>query len=131
MPRFRNPVYNPWKINIAPESEEQEGDVVISQTGYQMILLATNEVNVDINDFNTNLKQNDPNYFCVEKKQDYTIVPNSCHIFEQEQYTYQMKNPLTLRIAIYTAISSRQERVFQNCTNVTKFYFCEPYPLKV
>ena len=70
-----------------------------------MILLATNEVNVDINDFNTNLKQNDPNYFCVEKKQDYTIVPNSCHIFEQEQYTYQMKNPLTLRIAIYTTIT--------------------------
>ena len=65
-----------------------------------MILLATNEVNVDIDSFNTNLKQNDPNYFCVGKKQDYTIVPNSCHIFEQERYTYQMKNPLTLRIEI-------------------------------
>ena len=96
-----------------------------------MILLATNEVNVDINDFNTNLKQNDPNYFCVEKNQDYTVVPNSCHIFEQEQYTYQMKNPLTLRIAIYTIISSRPEGVFQNCTNVTNFDICEPYPLKV
>ena len=96
-----------------------------------MILLATNEVNIDINDFNTNLKQNDPNYFCVEMKQDYRIVPNSCHIFEQEQYTYQMKNPLTLRIAIYTTISLRQERAFQNYTNVTNFDICEPYPLKV
>ena len=65
-----------------------------------MILLATNEVNVDIDGFNTNLKQDDPNYFCVAKKQDYIIVPNSCHIFEQKRYTYQMKNPLTLRIQI-------------------------------
>ena len=97
---YKTEFWNPWKINIASESEEQEGDVVISQTGYQMILLATNEVNVDIDSFNTNLKQNDPNYFCVGKKQDYTIVPNSCHIFEQERYTYQMKNPLTLRIEI-------------------------------
>ena len=74
--------------------------IVISQTGYQMILLATNEVNVDIDGFNTNLKQDDPNYFCVAKKQDYIIVPNSCHIFEQDRYTYHMKNPLTLRIQI-------------------------------
>ena len=65
-----------------------------------MILLATNEVNVDIDGFNTNLKQDDPNYFCVAKKQDYIIVPNSCHIFEQDRYTYHMKNPLTLRIQI-------------------------------
>lgn len=86
------------QINIAPESDKQEGDVVISQTGYQMILLATNEVNVDIDGFNTNLKQNDPNYICVGKKQDYTVVPNSCHIFDQERYTYQMKNPLTLSV---------------------------------
>ena len=96
------------QINIAPESEEQEGSVVISQTGYQMILLATNEVNVDIDAFNTNLKQDDPNYFCVAKKQDYIIVPNSCHIFEQERYTYQMKNPLTLRIPINKSVFYHQ-----------------------
>ena len=79
---------------------------MISQTGYQMILLATNEVNVDIDGFQTNLKQDDPNYFCVAKKQDYTIVPISCHIFEQERYTYQMKNPLTLRVDINTTIDT-------------------------
>ena len=67
-----------------------------------MILLATNEVNVDIDGFNTNLKQDDPNYFCVAKKQDYIIVPNSCHIFEQERYNYQMKNPLTLESVTQT-----------------------------
>ena len=86
-----------------------------------MILLTTNEVNVDIDGFQTNLKQDDPNYFCVAKKQDYTIVPISCHIFEQERYTYQMKNPLTLRADINTTID-------------TDFFYSRvwlKYPLKV
>merc|ERR1712003_146998 len=32
------------------------------------------------------------------KKKDYSIIPNSCHIFDQDTYTYQMKNPLTLSV---------------------------------
>ena len=90
-------------IVIAAENEEQEGDVVLHQTGYQMIILTTNEVNIDIvqseeRKLNADLVRDIPNHFCVGKKKDYSIIPNSCHIFDQDTYTYQMKNPLTLRI---------------------------------